>query len=102
MSRQPLPLGAWGSIHTKRSSAKSWLAESRYRDMDGKVRRVEARGPSAAAARRELQQKLANRKTPRFGLVTSADKIDASLRSFLLTWRHPTGQIAPKTNMPTW
>ncbi|WP_104091830.1 site-specific integrase [Arthrobacter sp. GMC3] len=84
MSRQPLPLGAWGSIHTKRSSAKSWLAESRYRDMDGKVRRVEARGPSAAAARRELQQKLANRKTPRFGLVTSADKIDRLIEIFLV------------------
>ncbi|MGN5734761.1 tyrosine-type recombinase/integrase [Arthrobacter psychrochitiniphilus] len=84
MSRQPLPLGAWGSIHTKRSSAKSWLAETRYRDMDGKVRRVEARGPSAAAARRELQQKLANRKTPRFGLVTNTDKLDRLIEIFLV------------------
>lgn len=84
MSRQPLPLGAWGSIHTKRSSAKTWLAETRYRDMDGKVRRIEARGPSAAAARRELQQKLANRKTPRFGLVTSTDKIDRLIEIFLV------------------
>lgn len=84
MSRQPLPLGAWGSIHTKRASAKTWLAETRYRDMDGKVRRVEARGPSAAAARRELQQKLANRKTPRFGLVTSTDKLDRLIEIFLV------------------
>lgn len=84
MSRQPLPLGAWGTIHTKRTSAKTSLAETRYRDMDGKVRRVEARGPSAAAARRELQQKLANRKTPRFGLVTSTDKIDRLIEIFLV------------------
>lgn len=84
MSRQPLPLGAWGSIHTKRSSTRSWLAETRYRDMDGKVRRVEARGPSAAAARRELQQKLANRKTPRFGLVANTDKIDRLIEIFLV------------------
>ena len=52
--------------------------------MDGKVRRVEARGPSAAAARRELQQKLANRKTPRFGLVTNTDKIDRLIEIFLV------------------
>ncbi|SEE79366.1 Integrase [Arthrobacter alpinus] len=84
MSRQPLPLGAWGTIHTKRTSAKTSLAETRYRDLDGKVRRVEARGPSAAAARRALQQKLANRKTPRFGLITSTDKIDRLIEIFLV------------------
>ncbi|MDJ0357666.1 site-specific integrase [Paenarthrobacter sp. PH39-S1] len=45
---------------------------------------MEARGPSAAGARRELQQKLANRKTPRFGLVSSTDKIDRLIEIFLV------------------
>jgi integrase len=84
MSRKPLPLGAWGNIHTDRTSARSWRAETRYRDMDGKVRRVEARGASAAEARRVLQQKLVKRQTPGQGLVTSVNKINQLIEVFLV------------------
>jgi hypothetical protein len=58
MSRYPLPLGTWGLIRTDRATARSWRARARYRDLDGQTRKIEARGPSAAAARRNLQIKL--------------------------------------------
>ncbi|MFQ4150319.1 site-specific integrase [Arthrobacter sp. LAPM80] len=84
MSREPLPLGSWGNIHVTLTSAGSWRARTKYRDMDGKVRLVEARGPSGAAARRNLRQKLAERKTPRFGLVTSRSRINQLIEVFIV------------------
>lgn len=84
MSRKPLPLGAWGSIITDRTAAKSWSARTHYRDWDGKLRKVEARGASAAEARRSLQQKLVARQTPRNGLVTSTNKINQLIEVFLV------------------
>ncbi|MDD0856710.1 site-specific integrase [Arthrobacter alpinus] len=83
MSREPLPLGSWGNINVTRSAAGTWSARTKYRDMDGKVRLVEARGPSGAAARRNLRQKLADRKTPRYGLVNSRSRINELIQLFL-------------------
>jgi len=84
MSREPLPLGSWGNINLTRTGAGSWRARTKYRDMDGKVRLVEARGPSGAAARRNLRQKLADRKTPRYGLVNPRSKIKELIEVFLV------------------
>ncbi|WP_269939982.1 site-specific integrase [Arthrobacter sp. HY1533] len=83
MSREPLPLGSWGNINVTRSAAGTWSARTKYRDMDGKVRLVEARGPSGAAARRNLRQKLADRKTPRYGLVNPRSRINELIQLFL-------------------
>lgn len=83
MSREPLPLGSWGNINVTRSAAGTWCARTKYRDMDGKVRLVEARGPSGAAARRNLRQKLADRKTPRYGLVNPRSRINDLIQLFL-------------------
>jgi integrase len=84
MARGPLPLGAWGSIHSQRLGAGSWQARTRFRDLDGKIRHVEARGLSSASARRNLQQKLVDRKTPRDGLVNSRDRIKQLTSVFLV------------------
>lgn len=84
MAREPLPLGAWGSIHVRRIGAGSWQARTRFRDLDGKIRHVEARGASSASARRNLQQKLVDRKTPRDGLVNSRDQIKKMAGVFLV------------------
>ncbi|UKA55143.1 site-specific integrase [Arthrobacter sp. FW305-BF8] len=83
MSRNPLPLGTWGVIHTAKATDKSWRARAKYRDLDGKTRKVEAWGPSAAAARRNLQIKLQSRQTPRSALVTSSTKISSLADVFL-------------------
>lgn len=84
MAREPLPLGAWGSIKVLRVGPNSWQARTRFRDLDGKNRHVEARGASSASARRNLQQKLVDRKTPRDGLVNSRDKIEQLAKVFLV------------------
>jgi len=52
--------------------------------MDGKLRQVEARGPSAAAARRNLQIRLQKRQTPRNSLIASTDKISQLADLYLL------------------
>jgi integrase len=84
VARDSLPLGAWGSIHVRRIVAGSWQARTRFRDLDGKIRHVEARGASSASARRKLQQKLVDRKTPRDGLVNSRDPIKKLSSVFLI------------------
>lgn len=84
MAREPLPLGTWGSIKASRITAGTWSARSKYRDMDGKVRTVEARGGSAASARRNLLQKFADRKTPRYGLVNPRSRINELFEVFLV------------------
>ncbi|PYI39517.1 hypothetical protein CVS30_06110 [Arthrobacter psychrolactophilus] len=84
MAREPLPLGTWGSIKVSRLAAGTWSARSKYRDMDGKVRIVEARGGSTASARRNLLQKFADRKTPRYGLVNPRSKINELIEVFLV------------------
>lgn len=84
MSRYPLPLGTWGTIRTERATAKTWRARTNFRDMDGKLRQVEARGPSAAAARRKLQVRLQKRLTPRHSLVASTDKVGKLADLYLL------------------
>lgn len=84
MARESLPLGAWGSIHVRRVGPGSWQARTRYRDLDGKIRHVEARGATSASARRHLQQRLVERKTPRDGLVTSRDRISHLVSVFLV------------------
>lgn len=69
MSRYPLPLSTWGTIRTGRVTLTMRRALANYRGLDGKLRNVEARGPSAAAARRDLQVRLRERQTPGHGLV---------------------------------
>ncbi|WP_219816465.1 tyrosine-type recombinase/integrase [Arthrobacter sp. 4R501] len=83
MSKYPLPRDTWGLIRTDRATARSWRARAKYRDLDGTTRKVGARGPSAAAARRNLQIRLQNRQTPRNALVSSTNKISHLAEVFL-------------------
>lgn len=89
MARSPLPVGSWGSVSRtpilrdgKREVAlvardrlyyhpedlgapvrpSSWVARAKFRDQDGKTRRVEAWAPTAGRAEQDLLQKLTNRK----------------------------------------
>lgn len=83
MSKYPLPLGTWGLIRTDKATARSWRARAKYRDLDGTTRKVEARGPSAAAATRNLQIKLQKRQTPRNAIVASTNKISHLAEVFM-------------------
>lgn len=84
MSRQPTPLGTWGVVRVDRATAKTWRARAHYRDMDGKLRKVEARGPSAASARQQLHLKLQHRQTPRSSIVSAASTIGQLAEVFLV------------------
>ena len=99
MSRYPLPLGTWGTIRAERATAKTWRARTNFRDMDGKLRQVEARGPSAAAARRNLQIRLQKRLTPRHSLVASTDKISKLADLYLLELDRSDKAAGPRTNI---
>ena len=83
MSRLPIPLGNWGVIRTKRMTPHSWRARAYYRDMDGALRLVEARGPSSTAAQRNIQVKLKERQTPRYGVVSAKDRVNTLIDVFL-------------------
>ena len=61
IGRPRTPIGTWGAINTRRTTAGTWEARTRYRDADGRLRLVSARGRTAAAARNHLQARLADR-----------------------------------------
>lgn len=63
MARDPLPLGSYGRILLWQEK-DTWIARTRYRDFDGKVRLVKRRGKSKAAAERALRVALVNRQAP--------------------------------------
>ncbi|MEI2811891.1 MAG: tyrosine-type recombinase/integrase [Nocardioides sp.] len=58
--RPRTPIGTFGAVNVRRQ-AKRVMAETRVRDLDGRLRRVSASASSAAAARRLLKEKLQDR-----------------------------------------
>lgn len=58
--RPRTPIGTSGAVNIRRRG-KSVMAETRFRDADGRLRRVSASASSAAAARRHLNEKLLTR-----------------------------------------
>lgn len=61
MGRPRTPIGTFGNINFTDTPTGRVAACARYRDWDGKVRRVEATGDSKAAAERALRAKLGQR-----------------------------------------
>lgn len=67
MAKQPLPLGTWGKISSQavhkdhRGRADKFEAKARYRDFDGRTRRVTAWGKTATGAENNLRTKLKTR-----------------------------------------
>lgn len=59
-----MPIGAWRRISRIQVSDRSWAANARFRDLDGRTRQVQARGPTGAAAERKLFILLESRATP--------------------------------------
>lgn len=58
--RPRTPIGTYGAINTRRSGSHV-VAETRVRDLDGRLRQVRASGPTAAAARTRLMQRIHQR-----------------------------------------
>ena len=64
MPRKPLPLGTWGRISRTGAASGMWVARCRFRDFDGRTRKVEAWGKTGAAAERALISALTDRAAP--------------------------------------
>lgn len=86
MSRPPLPLGTWGTIGTyiahKDANGKPdrYRATANYRDFDGRTRRVERSGKTAAAAANNLRIAMKERTTvaSRGAILTASHRFDAA------------------------
>jgi hypothetical protein len=63
MARPRTPIGAFGEISFTTMPNGQVQARTRFRDDDGKVRRVAATGPGRAAAERRLKASLTHRTT---------------------------------------
>ena len=63
MARPRTPIGAFGEISFTTMPNGQVQARTRFRDDDGKIRRVAATGPSRAAAERRLKVSLTHRTT---------------------------------------
>jgi integrase len=82
MSRQPLPIGTWGRIHTRVEKADEkgkpvqFRAQAKYRDHDGVTRPVSAFGKTKTAAENNLLKKLRDRaKTSKAGQLTAMHRV---------------------------
>jgi integrase len=58
--RPRTPIGTHGAINTRRAGGRV-VAETRVRDLDGRLRQVRASGPTAAAARARLLERIRER-----------------------------------------
>lgn len=58
--RPRTPIGTHGAINTRREGSRV-VAETRVRDLDGRLRQVRASGPTAAAARARLLERIRER-----------------------------------------
>lgn len=58
--RPRTPIGTYGAINTRRPGGRV-VAETRIRDLDGRLRQVRASGPTAAAARTRLLERIRER-----------------------------------------
>ena len=59
--RPRTPIGTWGDINVRQVAEGTHEARARFRDPDGRLRLVSARGPSASAAKGALRDRLAAR-----------------------------------------
>lgn len=59
--RPRTPIGAYGTIRTKRKARARYLAHTRFRDLDGRLREVTATASSENRAKVELKKRLTDR-----------------------------------------
>lgn len=77
MGRPPLPVGTWGDIDVDALPGGRYRARTRFRDLDGRTRQVERRGPTKGAARRALTTYLTERTAPAASDLTGSTRVQA-------------------------
>jgi len=98
VARPRTPIGTFGAIKTDVQANGTVIARTRYRDEDGRLRLIQASGPNASTAVRNLKAEIAHR-TPRtagLGVITA----DSSFGKLVELWLEDLdleGRVAPNT-----
>lgn len=94
--RPRTPIGTWGDISVRRIDDATHEAHARFRDADGRLRAVTARGPSVSAAKGRLRDRLAARAAaaaPAAGIGPNT-----TISDLCTTWLDKkTGDILPQS-----
>lgn len=77
-----MPVGTWGTIHTKQAGKGKWSARVRFRDTDGHTREVMRTGPTKGAAKNALTEALTARVSPNGGTI----RPDSTVREVIDHW----------------
>lgn len=98
MARPRTPIGTFGDIEITTMPGGTVRARVRFRDDDGRMRRVQATGRTCKAAEHRLKEKLTERRShaARFGELTP-DSSFARLGEVWLDDRDLEGKIAQST-----
>ncbi|MFC0678334.1 tyrosine-type recombinase/integrase [Lysobacter korlensis] len=83
-----IPIGGHGAISGKQQPDGSWRYSTRYRDVDGKLRPVNAYGPGKRAQEQRLLQKLRERTNPSQLDLT----VDSKFPLLVERWRRESEQ----------
>ena len=94
--RPRTPIGTWGDINVRQVAEGTHEARARFRDPDGRLRLVSARGPSASAAKTALRHRLADRAATASdaGGITPTTTIASLCAAWIAT---KTGEILPQS-----
>lgn len=95
--RPRTPVGTFGAVTLRKEGAR-FVASTRYRDWDGRLRRVEAAGATRQSAERLVKQRIAERTETEGadGEITA----DSSFRELVQIWLQDLeleGRLAPST-----
>jgi len=98
--REPIKPGRWGHISRRELAPGLWRAQAKFRDFAGVLHKLEARGPSGAAAQRRLEDKLHNASSA--GMITGAGTIapDTRMSAVFDQWvveKRVEGQVTPQS-----
>lgn len=98
MARPPMPIGTWGKITRTQLAPGRWQALAKYRDYDGRTRRVKRTGPTGAAAERALTAALRDRATPTDSVTEiTRDTTLADLAALWMVTRETEGKLSEST-----
>ncbi len=90
MPRKPLEVGEYGTINRRQFGTKKWRARTRFRDLDGRTRQVEAWGMSGAEAERSLKREIRERQKRSGDKITSTTRVEKLSEFWLRTKVDPT------------
>ena len=98
MARPRTPIGTYGDPYYEETDGGRQIAVVRFRDFDGRTRKIKAVGRSKAEALRRLEKKIANHEAASAGEEDlTADSLFVELADAWLQSLDDTKRLAPST-----